>query len=158
MFKVISFAMLALTTIAKIPSFPSFDWTHANCALAATYPGQQCSAVYQSMSKVITGYAQGDVGRGVYDFVEQSENQYIWATRTTPVAKYVDDVGFEFTQVGNDCRVQGSSKSRTTSYYDYSTNYCNMYNPIKNTGVYTSLTVSECKFPADEPDVVCNKY
>ena len=74
MFKVISFAMLALTTIAKIPNFPTFDWTHANCALAATYPGQQCSTVYSNMKNVITKYAGGDEGKGIYKFIAQSEN------------------------------------------------------------------------------------
>ena len=80
-------------------------------------------------------------------------------TRTTPVKKYVDDIIFEFVATAaNECVVKSRSKSQSLSYYDYSTNYCNMWNPLTYTDVYTKLYVSHCKYPADKPEEVCMKY
>jgi hypothetical protein len=62
-------------------------------------------------------------------------------TRTTPVKKYVDDIAFEFSQTGADCLVKARSRSQTLSYYDYATNYCNMWNPLKYTGEFTNQSV-----------------
>ena len=42
-------ALLAVAVNADIRDFPSFDFSHANCALTATYPGQQCSQVFSGM-------------------------------------------------------------------------------------------------------------
>lgn len=62
-------AALALTaSAADISDFPSFDFTHANCAMDVTYAGQQCSSVFASMRSVLTQYQAGDPGKGIYAF------------------------------------------------------------------------------------------
>ena len=159
MFKSLLLAAVAIVGVsADISKFPSFDAFHANCAIDATYAGEQCSSVFASMKAVLTQFQGGDVGKGVYAFVDQKEGTYFWMTRTTPVKKYVDDIAFEFSQVGADCVVKSRSRSQSLSYYDYSTNFCNMWNPLKNTGSFTNQQVSSCPFPAADPATTCNVY
>ena len=158
MFKALIVAVVAIVGVsADISKFPSFDSFHANCAITATYSGQQCSSVFNSMKAVLTEFQGGDVGKGVYAFVDQKEDTYFWMTRTTPVKKYVDDIAFEFAQTASGCVVKSRSKSQSLSYYDYSTNFCNMWNPLENTGAF-SQQVSECPFPAADPVTICSKY
>jgi hypothetical protein len=160
MFKslVIVAAALVAAVSADISSFPSFDALHANCAMKALYPGEACATTYANMRKVITSWKGGDPGKGLYDIKEEKENTYIWVTRTTPVKRYVDDIAFEFSTTGSGCQVSSRSRSQSLSYYDYSTNYCNMWNPIKYTGSFQGLVVSDCKFPTDDPATTCNIY
>jgi Protein of unknown function (DUF1499) len=159
MFKAILLSAIALTTVsAGIDKFPSFDFTHANCAMDATYAGQKCDAVFTSMKALLTQYEGGCPSKGLYKFIDQSQNTYFWVTRTTPVAKYVDDVAFEFAQTAAGCVVKARSRSQSLSYYDYSTNYCNMWNPLQNAATFSNLKVHDCKFPAEDPATVCLKY
>ena len=159
MFKALIVAAIAIVGVsADISKFPSFDAFHANCAIDVTYPGQQCSTTYALMLYWLTQFQQGDVGKGVYAFVDQKQDTYFWVTRTTPVKKYVDDIAFEFSQVGANCLVKSRSKSQSLSYYDYSTNFCNMWNPLKNTGEFMNQQVSSCPVPAADPSTTCNIY
>lgn len=159
MFKSIIVASLAILGVsADISKFPTFDAFHANCAIEVTYPQQGCSTVYALMLNTLTNFQHGDAGKGVYAFVEQKSDTYFWMTRTTPVKKYVDDIAFELSQVGGDCVVKSRSKSQSLSYYDYSTNFCNMWNPLKTSGSFTNMKVSQCPFPAADPATTCNIY
>lgn len=152
-------ATLVAGAFADISKFPAFDSFHANCALEVTYDGQSCTAVYASMQKLLTEYQAGDPGKGIYKFIDQKDSTYFWMTRTTPVKKYVDDIAFEFFQAATgDCIVKARSRSQSLSYYDYSTNYCNMWNPLKYTGAFTNLKVSQCPFPTSDPATTCNIY
>ena len=159
MFKALIVAAIAVVGVsAEISKFPSFDAFHANCAIQVTYTAQQCSAVYSSMKNALTQFQGGDAGKGVYAFVDQKEDTYFWMTRTTPVKKYVDDIAFELSQSGINCVVKSRSRSQSLSYYDYSTNFCNMWNPLKNTGAFTNQQVTSCPFPAADPATTCNTY
>ena len=156
MFK--SIVIAALVAAAAADSFPSFDALHANCAMKAFYPNEACPTTYTNMRNVIISWKNGDPGKGLYDIKEEKEGSYIWVTRTTPVKRYVDDIIFEFSNNWSGCNVSSRSRSQSLSYYDYSTNYCNMWNPLKYTGAFTGLTVSDCKFPAEDPTTTCNIY
>ncbi len=159
MIKTITFAVLAFIGAAEIPKFPAFDSFHANCALDVTFKGQSCHDVYTKLSEVITKYEGGDVGAGVYAFVDKVDDTYIWTTRTTPVHKYVDDIGFEFATSGSDCQVKAKSRSETLSYYDYSTNYCNMWNVFNGSeSAFNIDKVHDCQYPASDPTTTCAKY
>ena len=35
-----------------------------------------------------------DPGEGTYKIYEEAKNDYVWATRATPIVKYIDDVIF----------------------------------------------------------------
>lgn len=141
MFKsiVIVAAALVAAVSADISNFPSFDALHANCAMKAVYP-ESCATAYANMRATIVSWKNGDPGKGLYDIKEEKENTYIWVTRTTPVKRYVDDIAFEFSASGSGCQVSSRSRSQSLSYYDYSTNYCNMWNPIKHSGAFQGLT------------------
>ena len=101
---------------------------------------------------------------GDYELWDAIEEERIWATRTTPVKKYVDDVLFEFFGDPTDFRVPGctikaKSRSQSLSVYDYNTNYCNMWNVINQvTGEQGDIDVSECAWPSKTPEVDCLKY
>lgn len=151
-------AALVAAVSADITDFPSFDALHANCAMKAVYPGEACATTFANMRAVVLGWKTGDPGKGLYDIKEEKENTYIWVTRTTPVRHYVDDIAFQFAQTSAGCQVSSRSRSQSLSYYDYSTNYCNMWNPIKFTGAFSGLSVSDCKFPAEDPTTTCNIY
>eukprot|EP00744_Colponema_vietnamica_P004289 GILI01006434.1.p1 GENE.GILI01006434.1~~GILI01006434.1.p1 ORF type:complete len:197 (-),score=88.72 GILI01006434.1:154-672(-) len=144
-----------------VPSFPSFDAFHANCKLQATFKGQQCLDLYHSLEKgVISGLVK-DPSNGLYELLGKDEGKLVLrATRTTPVKKYVDDVILQLVQQGDNCFVEGKSRSQSLSYYDYSTNFCNLYNPLRVLDIPFDKDVQECKFhPADEEIVAtCDKY
>ena len=159
MYKALLLTALVAGAAADISQFPSFDAFHANCAMDVTYLGQSCPTVYANMKNLLTEYAAGDPGKGIYKFIDQKENTYFWMTRTTPVKKYVDDIAFEFsTDASGDCVVKSRSKSQSLSYYDYSTNYCNMWNPLHYTGTFSNQKVHDCPFPTNDPATTCNIY
>ena len=62
MFKALTFAAVALVAAvsADISDFPSFDFSHANCAIQVTYPGQQCAQTFADM-KNVTGREGGAI-------------------------------------------------------------------------------------------------
>lgn len=48
------------------------------------------------MESTIKKFTPEPDAKGTYAIKESSPNNYIWATRTTPVKKYVDDIIFEY--------------------------------------------------------------
>ena len=157
--KTVLLSALVVGAFADISNFPTFDSFHANCAIEVTYSGKTCATVWASMKDLLTEYENGDPGKGIYKFVDTLENTYFWLTRTTPVKKYVDDIAFEFSPTASgDCTVKSRSRSQSLSYYDYSTNYCNMWNPLQHTATFTNEKVTQCPFPASDPATTCNIY
>ena len=157
--KTVLLSAMVVGAFADISKFPSFDSFHANCAIEVTYSGKSCATVWASMKDLLTQYEGGDPGKGIYAFVDTLENKYFWLTRTTPVKKYVDDIAFEFLPTASgDCIVKSRSRSQSLSYYDYSTNYCNIWNPLKYTANFTNEKVTQCPFPASDPATTCNIY
>ena len=164
MFKIIAASALALSVVAEnIKGFPAFDMMHANCVLDADYK-QDCTTLYGEYMDKIAEYENGCPSNGIYKFIDAKEDTYIWATRTTPVKKYVDDVAFEFSATATGCHVHARSRSQTTSVYDYATNYCNMWNPMVHVtrdageAPFMNLQASKCKYQADPAEEVCLQY
>ena len=102
---------------------------------------------------------------GTYKIWDAVELEQMWVTRTTPTKKYVDDIKFEY--FGNPknfrekgCRVKGRSRSQSLSYYDYNTNYCNIWNVAQTLpeAVKATVTTSECKWVPKDPATICAKY
>ena len=153
-----------MSDIFGTQSFPKFDSLHAHCAMTMTFPVSSCLDAFNAMKDAVeTWTPEPGTAGGSYALWNSEEELNIWATRTTPVKKYVDDIYFEYTNSTGDfntkgCTVAAKSRSQSLSYYDYSTNFCNMWNVfqvVKDTG---SMAVSDCKFPADDPKTVCAKY
>ena len=133
-------------------AFPSFDRFHAHCAMTVTFNNLSCVQAYDRMKDLTEEWAPEPKAGGIYAMWTATEEEQLWVTRTTPTKHYIDDIIFEY--FGNPadfevkgCTVKGRSRSQTLSYYDYDTNFCNMWNvfdalkqPI------TNMTVSDCKF------------
>ena len=151
-------AALVASVLASKDQFPKFDSAHANCAMKVEYTQQTCATTYALFSYTLGNLHPEPNAGGFYAVKEQSEMDYIWTTRTTPVHEYVDDVIFEFADTKTGCEVKSRSKSQTMSYYDYETNYCNMYNPHRYVGGFSGLTTSECKWVPTDATTTCDKY
>jgi len=139
-------------------AFPAFDSFHANCAMQTTVSAK-CSDVKAAFDKTVASPTWDPAG-GLYAVKQQTANS-LWVTRTTPTKHYVDDIEFLLTDQGSVCNISAKSRSETMSYYDYDTNFCNMYNVFKSSGVaYTTPTTSECKWvpTAADLEATCNKY
>ena len=151
-------ALIGLAAAAK-SDFPAFDSLHANCQLEIKF-NSDCGTVYKVLENTATKGT--DISGGLYELKEDGANDFFWVTRTTPVKHYVDDIIFEVKGAQNGgCTVSSRSRSQTLSYYDYNTNYCNMYNVVRMSGLgFSSLTDSNCKWnlTPDNRDEVCNKY
>ena len=131
---------------AGAADFPAFDDFHANCALSATFGNTQCCQLWTIFDQTIKGETP-DVGGGMYSIYEETDCDYVWCQRETPTHHYVDDIIFNFDQQGEDCVVSAKSRSETMSYYDYNTNYCNMWNIFEDVNVpFTNLQYSDCQY------------
>ena len=146
----------AAALIGAVSAFPSFDSFHAHCAFDVTFQ-QDCHTTVGTIKTLMSGFA--DPAGGIYAIKQQDDNS-VWVTRTTPTKHYVDDI--EFVSSGNSngtCKISSKSRSQTLSYYDYDTNYCNMYNVLRQTGAsFSTPATNECKWVPDNAATTCNKY
>ena len=70
---------------------------------------------------------------------EEAENDYLWVTRETPSAHYIDDIIFEFIDNEGGCQLNSKSRSQSNSYFDYDTNYCNMWTVMNGVGGFLGV-------------------
>lgn len=146
MFKTLGFVAAASLANGSASDFPAFDAFHANCALDTTFDAP-CEKVFANLKTEVNSWAQGGPSQGIYKEKEEAENVYLWTTRTTPKAHYVDDIIFEFKAINESaCQVASKSRSQTMSYYDYDTNFCNMWNPLSRAGSVKTQTANHCRF------------
>ena len=160
--------MPGLANIFGNQSFPKFDALHAHCAMTIQFKQTSCREAYNNMKEAVEMWQPEPKAGGMYAVWDATEEESIWATRTTPTKHYVDDILFDYfgnTENFNDpgCRVEAKSRSQSLSYYDYSTNYCNMWNVFNTVKEMANVevTTSDCKFkPAtlEEAATTCAKY
>eukprot|EP00347_Sterkiella_histriomuscorum_P012499 403368346 len=159
MLKNILIASLSLTLVlCTKEEFPSFDIFHANCVVQVTYPSQSCQQTHINLERTIRSFNPEPDAKGIYAVKESLPQDYIWATRTTPVQRYVDDIIFEVEQKGEDCVVKAKSRSQTFSIYDFETNYCNIYNVHRYIGGFQDIKTEQCRFKPTDPDSRCKIY
>ena len=119
-----------------------------------------CSDVFTTMDTELKSFQ--DPASGIYAIHSEVEGANIWVTRTTPTKHYVDDIEFTYTvNSATTCGVVAKSRSQTLSVYDYDTNYCNMYNPLRQSGLkFSPVETSSCANVPAAADVeaTCNKY
>ena len=150
------FTAAALLGAVSAKSFPGFSSLHAHCELSLTI-NASCADTYAAFDGKLKSFT--DPAGGDYAIVQESAGSSVWVTRTTPVKHYVDDIIFEVSGTGATCNVVAKSQSQSLSYYDYDTNYCNMYNVFRNSGLtFGAITPSECKWVPDDAATTCNKY
>uniref|UniRef100_A0A7S3I0M7 Uncharacterized protein n=2 Tax=Choreotrichia TaxID=141411 RepID=A0A7S3I0M7_9SPIT len=156
-----SFAFAGLTALALADkgSFPRDDSFHADCHVSAQFDGVSCDSLYALMDAEIRSWNSDTTSpaQGVYNLKEESVDDYIWSTRLTKNQKYTDDQLFEFSSNDTGCAVTGRSRSQSMSYYDYSVNFCNLWNVYNGLNL-TSYSVGKCGYPAKDPASTCAKY
>ena len=144
-------------------SFPKFDMHHAHCALMTTVT-HDCKSAYDYMSKDLVQFR--DPGNGKYEEFNSVADKSLWYTRETPKKHYIDDVEWLFTDnSAGGCEISGRSRSRTESIYDYDTNFCNIWNPLRLSPLLVPFanidTVTwECPFHPDasKANFTCDTY
>ena len=155
-----SFAFLAVVAVADKSKFPKDDAFHADCHVSATFDGVSCDTLYTLIDAEIRRWNSDTTSpsQGVYTLKEEANDDYIWSTRLTKNKKYTDDQIFEFTTTNAGCTVAGHSRSQSMSYYDYSVNFCNLWNVYNGTGNAFTYSVGKCGYPADDPAKTCAIY
>ena len=146
-------------------AFPKFDSFHAHCAMTVKFE-TNCLTVFNKMKDAAEEWHPEPKAGGIYALWDSVEEEQIWVTRTTPTKHYVDDVIFDY--FGNPadfetsgCTVQAKSRSQTMSYYDYDTNYCNMWNVLSvvdGEAALKGVKTSDCKWVPKDPATTCAKY
>ena len=149
------FAALALVAGVAADSFPSFDSLHAHCAMEVTF-SDSVTNTHAKFTNLLKNF--DDPNSGIYE-IHSDSGSMLWATRTAIVNDNVDDVEFTFTADGDKTKISAKSRSQSLSYYDYYTNYCNMYNVIRAAagGYFTTTNITECKWVPDD-DRDCHMY
>ena len=56
------------------------------------------------------------------------------------------------------CNIVGHSRSESVSYYDYSVNFCNLWNVYNGLNLKFTYDVGACGYPADDPATTCARY
>ena len=157
-----AFAFLAAFALATKKDFPRDDSFHADCHVSATFDGVTCDSLYASTDAEIRSWDSSTTSPsgGIYMVKEeQSQNDvYIWSTRRTANKKYTDDQLFEFTSTNAGCTVGGHSRSQSMSVYDYSVNFCNLWNVYNSLDTAFTYSVGKCGYPADDPKTTCATY
>ena len=153
-------ASLAALAVADKAKFPRDDSFHADCHVNAQFDGVSCDSVYALVDANIRswGSATTSPAAGIYNIKEEANDDYIWSTRKTKNMKYTDDQLFEFVENNQGCAVTGHSRSQSMSYYDYSVNFCNLWNVYNGVGSAFTFSTGKCGYPADDPVKTCATY
>jgi hypothetical protein len=79
-----------------------------------------------------------DPKKGQYELLSSPAAAVIHGSRTTASGQYTDDVFFEFSDSSDPltppCSFTAYSQSRALSFYDMSTNFCNIANLYRDQG------------------------
>ena len=145
---------------AAASDFPADDDGHSYCHVNADFKGLSCENLWALMDYELRQWDSDTTSPagGVYDLVEEQVNQYIWTTRLTRDKQYVDDQIWQFSATATGCHVDGHSRSESPSYFDYSVNFCNLWNAYNGTGEAFTYKVGDCLFPTEDPVTTCARY
>ena len=65
---------------------------------------------------------------------------------------------FEFTSTDSGCSIAGHSRSESMSVYDYSVNFCNLWNVYNATAAKFTYTVGSCASAPEDAATTCATY
>ena len=141
--KFLASAALAAIAAADKSKFPKDDSFHADCHVNANINGFSCDNLYALIDNEIRSWGSSTTSPagGVYQMYEEQNDVYIWSKRLTRDEKYTDDQLFEFTDTPNGCAIAGHSRSESMSVYDYSVNFCNLWNVYENLPLHYTYSV-----------------
>ena len=130
--------LLAVSTTVAQP-------LHAHCYLDLNFPSTSCDALWEYLVDQIENFDIPEVREPDYELVASNKTDgSIVAIHTTPVKKYVDDISFGLVNNAGGCAVKAESTSRPISYYDYDTNYCNIWNLLRKATWTYAESVRDC--------------
>ena len=150
--------MIEVDDIQEGDDYPALDTFHASCDASATWVGKKCTDLWPRMFAIVKNYAGNDPANGTYKITDSSPNRYLRTIRTSPCKKFQDDVVFYLQQTPSGCFVQGKSRSRSLSFYDFGTNYCNIWNVIFYTDVPSNYQTTGCRYVPKNPAQTCVVY
>ena len=153
-------ASLAAFAVADQSDFPKDDAFHADCHVTAQFDGMSCDSIYALVDNEIRRWdsASTSPAQGVYSLYEEQVDSYIWSKRLTKNGEYTDDQMFDFAENNSGCTIAGHSRSESPSVYDYSVNFCNLWNVYNGVGSPFTYSVGQCGYPADDPATTCATY
>lgn len=151
-------AGLATANFDNFPKIGQFTlFNHAE--IKVTYPGRQCSDEFGHYHTILKGFGNEDPNRGTYAIKELNEPKTIWARRSDKYPyKETDDVGFRFTQNGDDCVVSGKSISQFLPHGQPHNAYCSIWNVMKYADTFIGLTNGFSSYTPTDPDHECVDY
>jgi hypothetical protein len=88
-------------------SFPGFSSLHAHCAMQTTI-SMNCADTYAALNKTVKT-PNFDPASGIYAVHQETQDQLLWVTRTTPTKHYVDDIEFILSGTGETCNISAKS-------------------------------------------------
>ena len=120
----------------KCPGSPSL--VHSECSLLFEISDFMCRDVKEEIERRMLGKKWLDSRSSTlrYELLEERDEPKNIFTLGLRIDKhqYVDKVLLTYTDVqGEGCFVGGCSESQNTSFYDSSTNFCNLYNLVCGT-------------------------
>lgn len=150
---------------------------HASCAMTITVSGESSSTMNASIVAEVKKrngyndscvYYSSDSGE-VCGYSLVSAGSPLHIQHETPVKHYVDDITMSFKDSGSDCVIDAKSESEPSSYYDYDTNFCNIFNLFRSgtaekLNYDISISYGSCEFhPSttngyDDAYSQCNTY
>ena len=157
-----SFALATFAAVASASAadFPKDDAFHADCHVSATFDGVSCDSLYALIDAEVRAWGSSTTSPagGEYQLKEEQVDQYVWSQRLTRDEKYTDDNIFQLTETNQGCISAGHSRSESMSVYDYSVNFCNLWNVYNAVGSPFTYSVGSCAYPADDPVTTCARY
>ena len=153
-------AAIAAIAFAAEDDFPHDDAFHADCHVDTEFEGMSCDTVYALIDNEIRswGSATTSPAGGVYSMYEEQVDKYVWSTRLTRDGNYTDDQMFELDEENTGCKVKGHSRSESQSVYDYSVNYCNLWNVYNGISANPTVEVGDCASKPSDPVTTCARY
>ena len=176
--------MLSLVLVGLIVIIKA-DLFHAQCEMELKILDEYCIDVNASIIQQVDDrngfdqnckYVEDKNEFCGYSMQEITTNE-LHLQHETPTKHYIDDIYFTFKgKVYNKttgsfyCVIDGLSKSQAISYYDYDTNYCNMFNLFRDgnssqLNFYLTIDIKSCKFHPEIDNIdwrpsyqQCDKY
>ena len=103
---------------------------HASCELRVTFPRISCARVHsEALARIAAGPDFDPHHHGTYSLLS-NDNSTLVGERVTGSAapgRYTDRFQLTFTVAPTGCEVTACSESQGNSFYDDSTNYCNLH-------------------------------
>ena len=153
-------SLLVLATLLVVTTSAQ----HAHCSFKVSWPSTDCSSAFSYLVDQVSHFNNPSVRESNYTLISSSASALtIHSTHTSPVHRYIDDQHMSLapSTSGTGCDMDAKSESRPISIYDYSTNFCDVYNLLRAGPAFSyDVSTLECPFHPKRgaEDSTCNQY